>query len=183
MFKNLMRERRRAAAVHGLHVLDTPTEQTFDRFVRAAADAFDAPIAALSLIHDNQQWFKATQGLAIDCIARDSGFCQFALDQPDVLEVCDARADPRFANLPPVIGEPFARYYIGAPLRLLNGVDVGALCVLDTVPRVPASADQKAYLLALTRQAMLALETRGEVWSEVQDAERVALSGGEARLA
>ena len=183
MFKNLMRERRRAVAVHGLHVLDTPAEQTFDRFVQAAADAFDAPIALLSLIHDHQQWFKAAQGLTIDCIPRDSGFCNFALDRPDVLEVCDARADPRFASLPPVVDAPFARYYIGAPLRALSGIDVGALCVLDTVPRRPASADQKAYLLALTRQAMLALETRGDVLNEVQDAARARLSDGEAGLA
>ncbi|MBB4615940.1 GAF domain-containing protein [Sphingomonas abaci] len=183
MFKNLMRERRRAVAVHGLHVLDTPAEQAFDRFVRAAADAFDAPIAALSLIYDDRQWFKAAHGLAMDCIPRSSGFCGFALDRPDVLEVCDARADPRFASLPPVVEAPFARYYIGAPLRLLSGIDVGALCVIDTVPRVPASADQKAYLLALARQAMLALETRGEVWNDVQDAARAGLAGGGTGLA
>ncbi|RSU45962.1 GAF domain-containing protein [Sphingomonas sp. S-NIH.Pt15_0812] len=183
MFRNLMRERRRTVAVHGLHVLDTPAELTFDRFVQAAADAFDAPIALLSLIHDNQQWFKAARGVTIDCMPRDTGFCSFALDRPDVLEVCDARADPRFANLPAVIDAPFARYYIGAPLRLLSGVDVGALCVLDTVPRRPASADQKAYLLALTRQAMLALETRGDVWNEVRDAVRAGSSGDEAGLA
>lgn len=160
MFRNLLRERRRSAAVHGLGAPDMPGEPGLERFVDAAARAFDAPIALLSLIAGNNQWFKATHGLVIDCIARDSGFCGFALDRPGVLECCDPQADPRFRTLPVVTGDPHIRYYIGAPLRRSNGVDIGALCILDTVRREPSSPDQQAYLAGLARQASLALEAR-----------------------
>lgn len=166
MLKDLFQERRRSHAVNRLGVLDTLPEPAFDRFVEQAASAFDAPIALLSLIHSEDQWFKATVGLALTCIPRESGFCGFVLDQADVLECCDPEADPRFANLGVVTGDPFIRYYIGAPLRLLNGIDVGALCVLDTARRPPSSADQRAYLLGLARQASMALEARGDLWRE-----------------
>ncbi|WP_267382100.1 MULTISPECIES: GAF domain-containing protein [unclassified Sphingomonas] len=160
MFQGMFRERRRTSAVRGTGLLHTPAEPGFNRFVDAAARAFNAPIALLSLISGQQQWFKATHGLEIDCIDRDEGFCSFTLDRSGLLEICDPQSDPDFASLPVVAGAPHVRYYIGAPLRLLSGVDVGALCVLDTVPRQPASGDQKAYLLGLARQASLALEAR-----------------------
>ncbi|WP_242122099.1 GAF domain-containing protein [Sphingomonas lacusdianchii] len=160
MFKTLLRERRRTGAVRDLDILRTPAEPAFDRLVDAAATAFDAPIALLSLIHGQQQWFKATHGLTIDCIDREDGFCGFALDSDEVLESCAPMDDPRFANLPVVTSDPHIRYYIGAALRRLNGVDVGALCVLDIAARPPASPDQKAYLAGLARQASVALETR-----------------------
>lgn len=164
MWKNLLLERRRTKGVRNLGLLNTPAEPTFDRFVEQAARAFDAPIALMSLIHGDQQWFKAGHGLVLDCISRKSGFCGFTLDRPDLLESCDPEADPRFATLPSVVGDPFVRYYIGAPLRLSDGVDVGALCVLDVVRREPASADQRAYLMGLARQAARAMEARSAAW-------------------
>jgi len=160
MLKSLFREQKRSHAVRGLSILGSAPEPIFDRFVAAAANAFDAPIALMSLIHDDQQWFKAGHGLIIDCIPRDSGFCSFALDRPDILEVVDPQGDSRFADLPVVAGEPHIRYYIGAPLRRVSGINVGALCVLDTRQRSPASVDQKAYLVGLARQASTALEAR-----------------------
>lgn len=163
MLKNLFRERKRSHAVRGLQILGSAPEATFDRFVAAAASAFDAPIALLSLIHGDEQWFKAGHGFVVDCIPRDSGFCSFTLDRPDILESADPQGDPRFAKLPVVAGEPHIRYYIGAPLRRVNGIDVGALCVLDTKRRPPASADQKAYLIGLARQASTALEARWDL--------------------
>ena len=166
MLKNLFHEHRRSLAVRGLGVLDTPAEPSFDRFVNEAASAFNAPIALLSLIHNEDQWFKATHGLTLSCIPRDSGFCGHAIDHEGALECCDSESDPRFAGLAVVTGDPFIRYYIGAPLRLLNGIDVGALCVLDTITRPPASADQRAYLLGLARQAAMVLENRGDLWRE-----------------
>lgn len=160
MLTNLFRERKRSHAVRGLSILGSAPEPTFDRLVAAAATAFDAPMALMSLIHDDQQWFKAGHGLVMDCIPRNSGFCSFTLDRPDLLESVDPQGDPRFARLPFVAGEPHIRYYIGAPLRRVNGIDVGALCVLDTERRSPASSDQKAYLIGLARQASTALEAR-----------------------
>ncbi len=164
MLKNLFHEHLRSLAVKGLGVLDTPAEPSFDRFVNEAASAFNAPIALLSLIHNEDQWFKATHGLALSCIPRDSGFCGHAIDHGGALECCDPQSDPRFAHLAVVTGDPFVRYYIGAPLRLLNGIDVGALCVVDTVTRSPASADQRAYLLGLARQTAMVLEGRRDLW-------------------
>jgi len=166
MFKGLFKERRRAMAVHRLADPDTTAEPALDRVVDAAAAAFVAPIAAISLIHDDQQRIKAHRGLAIGAIARGTGFCRFALDRTSTFECCDSWADPGFATLPSVIGRPHIRYYMGAPLRLLNGIDVGALCVIDTVPRPPASADQVACLLALARQASRVLEAGSDIWSD-----------------
>lgn len=166
MFRNLVRERRRSHAVKRLGVLDTLPEPAFDRFVNQAASAFDAPIALLSLIHSEEQWFKAAAGLALTCIPRDSGFCGHVLGQSGVLECCEPETDPRFARLGVVTEAPFIRYYIGAPLRMLNGIDVGALCVLDTARRPPSSPDQRAYLLGLARQASMTLESRGDLWRE-----------------
>lgn len=160
MLTNLFRETRRSASVSELRLLETGAEPGFDHFTDAAAHAFDAPFALLSLIYDDRQWFKATHGIELECIDRSNGFCNHALDIPGVLECCDPQTDARFARLPVVIGEPHVRYYIGAPLTRLNGVDVGALCVLDTVIRKPASPDQKAYLAGLARQAALLMETR-----------------------
>jgi len=163
MFKGLWRERRRSMAVRGLDRLDMPADPAFDRFVGAAASAFGAPIAALSLIHDDVQAVQVGRGLLACSIPRGRGFCSFALDREGVLECCAPLDDPRFATLPAVVGEPHIRYYIGAPLRLLSGIDVGALCVVDTVQRAPASADQKAYLIGLARQASMALESRLDI--------------------
>lgn len=164
MIKSLFRERRRSSAVRKLGLLERPTEAVFHRFVDAAASAFKAPISMLSVIHDHDQWFKAAHGFEIDCIARADGFCTFALDRSGVLECCAPLDDTRFARLPSVVSEPHVRYYIGAPLRLLSGVDVGVLCVIDTVSRPPSSADQKAYLQGLARQASMALEARLDIW-------------------
>ncbi len=163
MLKSLFRERRRSGAVHALGILGSSREPGFDRFAERAARSFDAPIALLSLIHGDQQWFKASYGVDIACNPRHRSFCTFALDRPGVLEICDPCADPRVAKLP-VVGEaPFVRYYIGMPLRVAGGVDVGALCVFDTRRRPPASPDQKAYLVALARQASMALESRADL--------------------
>jgi len=164
MFKSLLREHRRAVAVDGLITPGSSADPVFDRFVTAAAAAFVAPISALSLIHDEEQTVKASHGITMDCFPRSDGFCSFVLDSPEVLECCDPQADPRFAGLPSVVGDPHVRYYIGAPLRLLSGIDVGALCVLDTVERRPASHDQRAYLLGLARQASMMLESRLGIW-------------------
>jgi GAF domain-containing protein len=166
MFKSLWRERRRSMAVQGLARLETPGEPALDRFVGAAASAFQAPIAALSLIHEDMQSVQVGRGIVPTCFPRRDGLCGFTLDREGVLECCAPLDDPRFATLPGVVGEPHIRYYIGAPLRLLSGVDIGALCVVDTVARAPASVDQEAYLLGLARQASMALEARLDLWGD-----------------
>lgn len=158
MFKGLFRERQRVAAVKGLAALQGIAEPTLDRFVAAAATAFTAPIAAISLIGDDEQIIKASRGIPTGSVPRNQGFCTATLTSTAVLECCDPQRDPRFRDLPGVVGAPHARYYVGAPLLLLSGISVGALCVVDTVARPAASADQKAYLLGLARQASMTLE-------------------------
>lgn len=164
MLKFLFREHRRSLAVRELTGPDPSPGPVFDRFVNAAASAFVAPMAAMSLIHGDKQIVTAGHGFPTGCMPRDEGFCSYTLGCANVLECCDPQRDPRFATLPGVLGEPHVRYYIGARLRLLNGIDVGALCVVDTAHRAPASDDQKAYLLGLARQAAMSLESRLDLW-------------------
>ncbi len=164
MLELLLRERRRSRAVRDLIDHDLLAGQVFDRFVNAAAFAFDAPIAAVSLIHSKEQSIKAGLGFPLGCMPRANYFCSFTLDGPDVLECVDPQNDHRFSMLPVVRGKPYARYYIGAPLRLLSGLDVGTLCVVDTVCRKPASDDQKAYFIGLARQAAMMVQNRLDLW-------------------
>lgn len=168
MLTELFRERRRSRTVRELTEHHFLGSQVFDRFVNAAASAFGAPITAVSLIHGNEQSIKAAHGISLGCMPRAAGFCSFTLDGPGVLECVDPQNDPRFAMLPGVLGEPHARYYIGAPLRLLSGIDVGTLCVVDTICRKPASNDQKAYLLGLARQISTTLESRLDLWGHAE---------------
>ncbi len=160
MMQSLFAERRRSRAVRGLRVLASDPEAVFDGLVSAAAAAFDAPIALMSLIHGERQWIKASHGIILEDYPRRDSFCTHTLDRAGVMECTDPLGDPRFAALPGVTGAPHVRYYIGAPLSRLNGVHVGALCVVDIRRRQAASPDQAAYLVGLARQASMALEAR-----------------------
>lgn len=167
MLWKILRERSRSRAVRNLGVLGTPVEPGLDRFTQQAASAFAAPISMLTILHDQELWVKATTGLDVVCLPREDGFCYYAVDRDDLLEVCDAQANPFFRTLPCVSGEPHVRYYLGAPLTLASDLDVGMLCVLDTVSRPPASRDQRAYLAGLARQAAQALERQADIRSRV----------------
>lgn len=160
---NILRERSRAKAVDRLGIMSTPTEPGFDRFVEQAAAGFAAPISFLTLITTETMWVKASSGFELQCMPRRDSFCTHVLGRSEPLEVCDALADRRFRKLPPVTGKPHIRYYIGAPLHLACGADAGALCVIDTRPRPPASRDQRAYLVGLARQAAHALERQAHI--------------------
>ena len=128
-------------------VLDTPPEPAFDRLTRLAGRLFQAPITLVSLVDRNRQWFKSCLGLESRETPREQAFCSHAIDAPGrVLEVTDAREDPRFANNPLVTGEPHIRYYAGAPLVSDKGFVLGTLCVIDRAPRPPMSDDDRALL-------------------------------------
>ena len=141
-------EARRLDALRALLVLDTAPEERFDRITRFAASEFDTPFALVSLVDGNRQWFKARVGLDACETARDISFCGHAIHSSDVLVIEDARSDPRFADNPLVEGDPFIRFYAGAPLILPSGLSVGTLCVIDTEPRTFTHIDQ-AILSAL----------------------------------
>lgn len=146
----------RLAALHALRILDTPAEERFDRIVRFAADEFDVPIAMVSLVDRDRQWFKARVGVDACESARETSFCGHAIVQDDVLVVPDAQQDPRFADNPLVLGPPHIRFYAGAPLRLPTGERIGTLCLLDHRPRALASLDLR-ILCSLRRMVVQAL--------------------------
>ena len=128
-------ETERLAALHALLILDTPPEQRFDRITEFAASEFEVPIALISLIDENRQWFKSSVGLNVCETSRDIAFCAHALLSPQPLIVPDAREDERFRDNPLVSGPPYIRFYTGAPLVLASGVIAGTLCLIDTKPR------------------------------------------------
>jgi GAF domain-containing protein len=125
----------RLQALHELLILDTPPEERFDRIAAFAAQEFDVPIALVSLVDRNRQWFKARVGLEVCETARDISLCGHALLEDETLVIPDALADPRFADNPLVLGEPFIRFYAGAQLRVPGPVTLGTLCLIDTRPR------------------------------------------------
>ena len=152
-------EARRLAALRSYDVVGTPPEGVFDDLTRLAAQLCDAPIALISLVDADRQWFKSHVGLEVCTTSRETSFCAHALASPDLLVVPDTRLDPRFATNPMVTGEPMVRFYAGAPLVNEDGHTLGTLCVLDTVPR-ELTDRQSEQLRALARQAMAQLTLR-----------------------
>jgi PAS domain S-box-containing protein len=153
-------EIQRLARLRALAVLDSAPEPLFDSFARLAAQIAGTPIALLSLIDDQRQWFKANLGLpGVQQTPRDFAFCAHAILERDVMTVADARTDPRFADNPLVIGEPGIRFYAGAPLALPSGERLGTLCVIDRAPR-QLSDEQKMQLAELAQAVVQALLLR-----------------------
>lgn len=128
-------ETARLRSLHDLMLLDTPPEERFDRVVRFAAEQLDMPIALVSLVDGERQWFKSRIGLDVAETSRDISFCGHAIMKPELFIIEDASLDPRFKDNPLVTGNPCVRFYAGAPLRSPSGYQVGTLCVIDTVPR------------------------------------------------
>lgn len=125
----------RIESLRGMGLHWTKNEECFDRITRTAKRIFDTPIALLTLVDEEHQWFKSCMGLQIRQTPRDISFCGHAIlgDQPFVVE--DARADPRFADNPLVTGEPGIRFYAGRPVRNHENRVVGTLCIIDRRPR------------------------------------------------
>lgn len=153
-------EAKRLGELHGYGVLDSPNEAEFDAIVREAARMIGTPIALISLIDENRQWFKAKVGLEPAETPRSISFCTHAIQGTEVFEVSDAREDGRFAGNPLVTGDPNIRFYAGAPLRTSTGRRIGTLCVIDSKARSPLSPEQSAALTALADKTIEALERR-----------------------
>lgn len=127
-----------AARVHALRqlgILDTPSEEAFDSLTLLVAGIMEVPVALVSLVDANRQWFKSAVGLSATETPRDISFCTHAVFEEAVLVVEDASADPRFADNPLVINDPFIRFYAGVPLYSTQGFILGTLCIIDTRPR------------------------------------------------
>jgi PAS domain S-box-containing protein len=155
------REAERLAALHALGILDTPAERDFDDLVRLAASIASTPIALISLIDADRQWFKAAQGIGVTQTSRSVSLCGHAIldaDRPLVVE--DARRDPRFADNPAVAGPPGIAFYVGVPLRVgPERLPVGTLCVIDHLPRT-VSETVLGQLRLLGTQAEMLLDLR-----------------------
>ena len=136
-------EPERLAKLREYEILDSPAERTFDRVTRIAARFFNVPMAAVSLLDEHRLWRKARFGLRMSEHCRETSFCSHAILQDTVLVVPDTQADPRFASNPHVANSPHIRFYAGAPLCTGDGVRLGALCVMDRVPRQMTTAERQ----------------------------------------
>lgn len=125
----------RLQALRDLLILDTPAEQRFDRIVNFAANEFDVPVSMIALIDENRNWFKARFGVEVCEAPRETSFCGHAIHSNGIFVVEDALGDERFSDNPFVMGQPFIRFYAGAPLTLPSGLAMGTLCLMDLKPR------------------------------------------------
>jgi len=145
----------RLAALHALNILDTPSDDLLESIINLATDIFDVPIAAVTLVDKDRQWFKASCGLAERETPRDESFCAHVVADPATTIVPDTLLDPRFAENPGVVGPPHLRFYAGHPIVLADGHCIGTVCIADIRPRrLPESELQR-----LAKIAELALQT------------------------
>ncbi len=156
------RERERLAALYALNLLDTIPEPQFDRLTKLAASICGVPIALVSLIDKDRQWFKSNIGLDVNETARDISFCQYAILDSKQFEVEDSYSDPRFVNNPLVLGDPKIRFYAGQPLVMPDGFALGTLCVIDRVPRQLTENQREALRLLAEEVVHNILEKKKE---------------------
>lgn len=161
------KEEERIAILHSLQLLDTPPEPVFDRITQLAARLLSVPIALISLIDVDRQWFKSCIGIDSSETPREFAFCAYAILATEPMVVTDATRDERFRDNPFVTGPPYVRFYAGAPVLTASGHALGTLCVVDTQPREPTVAE----LDTLVDLAALASH-------EIQQYEALALSHG-----
>ncbi|MEO1009272.1 MAG: ATP-binding protein [Planctomycetota bacterium] len=165
-------EATRLAMLHQCSILDTDREPVFDGITQLAASICRTPIALISLVDRDRQWFKSAVGLGARQTPRDQAFCAYAILSEEPLVIEDAARDPRTRDNPLVTGEPGIRFYAGAPIRLESGDPLGTVCVIDTQPRtiddaslaqLQVLAQQTARLLELRRDARQVEDIRGEL--------------------
>ncbi|NWO07193.1 MAG: GAF domain-containing protein [Alteromonadaceae bacterium] len=129
-------EKLRLSALRKLNILDTPSDERFERLTNIAQRFYDVPVALFTLVDEKRQWFKSKQGLDVTETPRSVAFCDHAIRGDTVFIVEDARTDARFKDNPLVTGDPFIRFYAGMPVREPGGFKIGTLCIIDYEPRV-----------------------------------------------
>ena len=156
-------EETRLNVLHALDLLDTDAEDRFDRFTEQARERFGVPIALITFVDRDRQWFKSRRGIDLAQSPRDQSFCAHTILGPDVMQVPDVLHDPRFADNPAAVGALRVRFYAGAPLALENGSRVGTLCIADHRPRLldDAQLDRAAPPRRSGRHRVDALRARG----------------------
>jgi diguanylate cyclase (GGDEF)-like protein len=153
-------EETRLKKLRSLNILDTPPEERFDRFTRLAKRVFNVPIALVSLVDEDRQWFKSCLGLSVGETSREISFCGHAILGDEIFLIADAAQDDRFADNPLVLNEPNFRFYAGCPLRDIDGSKLGTLCIIDTVPRSLSEEDIKTLvdLAELAERELIAIQ-------------------------
>jgi PAS domain S-box-containing protein len=159
-------ERDRLEELRSYAIAGTEPEPRFDTITRVAGSLFKTPMAFLTLVEEDRQWFKAAVGSPLTETPRSTSFCTHTIMSDEVLVIPDASIDPRFTDNPLVIGEPGMRFYAGAPLVTENGLRLGALCVVDTVPR-DFTSEQRVALKDLAALAMHQIAARRSEFSTV----------------
>ncbi len=139
-------ESARLETLRSLGVLDTPPEERFDRLTRMAKRLFDVPIALVSIVDENRQWFKSCVGLGASETPRDISFCGHAILGDELFIIPNAVEDERFADNPLVADEPHIRFYAGCPLRAPDGQKLGTLCIIDREPKNFGANDLEALV-------------------------------------
>ncbi|GFD66964.1 GAF domain-containing hybrid sensor histidine kinase/response regulator [Alteromonas sp. KUL106] len=152
-------EDERLAELLSYDIIDTEAEKLFDDLTALASQICETPIALISLVDPNRQWFKSRVGLDAEETSREIAFCSHAILQEDVFEIPNATLDPRFHDNPLVTGSPDIRFYAGAPLITPSGHAIGTLCAIDKKPRRLTDA-QKMSLQTLSKSVVAHLELR-----------------------
>jgi len=158
---NCINEKERINTLENYYILDTENEEIFDDITLLASSICKTSISLISLVDKNRQWFKSKYGLKIEETSRKISFCGHAIHQTEILEIQDAKKDKRFFDNPLVVGEPFIRFYAGAPLISSNGNVIGTLCVIDQKPK-KLTKEQKKHLEKLSKQVIKILDLRIE---------------------
>jgi len=166
-------EDQRLEVLRSYQILDTLTEEEYDRITKLASLICGAPISLISLIDKDRQWFKSTHGLEADETPRDLAFCQYTIMGNDLFEITDATADERFKDHPFVTNDPNVRFYAGYPLTDPQGYNLGSLCVIDRVAR-SLSEEQKEALHLLSIE-VVQLITERRLTAELRNFEKIFL--------
>ncbi len=157
-------EDERLSILDELGIIYSPAEERFDRITRLTKRIFNVPMALVSLVTANTQWFKSSQGLLESETTREVSFCGHAILGDDTFVVADTHKNPDFSDNPLVINEPFIRFYAGHPVRV-NSVKIGTLCIIDQRPRRFSSADfdtLKSLALWVENEVKLSLYTASQ---------------------
>lgn len=150
-------ERARMACLRNLKILDTTADKRIDKVTFVAAQHFNVPIALVSLVDENRQWFKSKVGLEAEQTPRCDAFCTHTIREPSIMIIPDAQCDARFKENPLVLGAPHIRFYAGANIAINDTHNIGTLCIIDDKPR-NFDAQDAAKLTSLAHSIRLLIE-------------------------